>query len=376
MRDRSGADARLVLFRSEWPTRITWREVREAEPRAFRSAVGGALLLVPAVLATLLVSAVSLEVPFAVPLPGWIDGIRGLLMVACFWGALMLWIWSWALLSQPSDTRRELAFRRFAAHRGLGFAPFGAMPERLGILFAEGEVAPARTRALRERRRRDPAGAPLYNARYALSDHASSPNPADPDLQLAIAGYTGGKNDPKGPRPAFRFLSLRLPRVLPHLMIDARRGGTLRALLPGVQRISLEGDFDRHFSVYAPNGYARDALELLTPDVMVCLIDHGRRWDIEVVEDRLIVASPRLHRRSDRAETTALLRFAELIGVELGHQAVHYTDPRSSRPRSQVADAGRRLRRRSAAWATAAFAVAVAAMLAFPHVLGWFLDAR
>lgn len=69
-----------------------------------------------------------------------------------------------------------------------------------------------------------------------------------------------------------------------------------------------------------------------------------------------------------------MLRFSELIDTELGHQARCYTDPRAANPRSQVAAAGARLRLRSAVWVTAVLAVAVALMLAFPHVLGWFLD--
>jgi type VI protein secretion system component VasF len=69
-----------------------------------------------------------------------------------------------------------------------------------------------------------------------------------------------------------------------------------------------------------------------------------------------------------------MLYFSELIGAELGHQAQTYSDPRAERPWSQVAEAGRRLRRRSAAWVTAAFFGVVAVMLAFPHVLGWWLD--
>ena len=140
------------------------------------------------------------------------------------------------------------------------------------------------------------------------------------------------------------------------------------------QRRSLAGAFARDFSGYVPNGYERDALELLTPDVMVCLIDHGRRWDVEIVEDRLVVASRRFRKRSDRLEYTAMLYFSELFGQELGHQARTYSDPRAERPRTQVAAAGRRLRRRSAAWGAAAFVGAVGLMLAFPHVLGWFLD--
>ncbi len=83
------------------------------------------------------------------------------------------------------------------------------------------------------------------------------------------------------------------------------------------------------------------------PDVLVCLLEHGRNWDVEVVDDLLLVASTRFRRGRDATEVPALLRFATLLGAEVRTQVVPYTDPRAVFPRTQVAAAGRRLRRRS-----------------------------
>lgn len=107
---------------------------------------------------------------------------------------------------------------------------------------------------------------------------------------------------------------------------------------------------------------------------MACLIDHGRDWDVEIVEDQLILASKRSRASSDRAEYTALLRFAELFGDELGHQAHTYTDPRSHRPHTQVAVAGQRLRLRSAVWTTVIVISVGVVIYALPLVVGFFLD--
>lgn len=312
-------------------------------------------MLVPAVGAILLAGALIMEAPIAIPLPEWLDWGRGLFTMAALFVAIGCGIWAAVLLSMPADAKRGLAVERFAEQRGLRYSRYGAMPERVGIMFAEGRASTE--------------GKPLYDAQFSLVLRAGKKGLGRSDVRVAVATYVGAKGDPRGPRPAFRFLSMRMPRALPHLMIDSRRNGSLRAFLPGVQRMSLEGDFDRYFTTYAPKGYERDALELLTPDVMVCLIDHGRRWDIEVVDDRLIVASSRHGRRSDRTEATALLRFAELVGEELGHQAVSYTDPRSVRPRSQVAEAGRRLRLRSAAWTTAACVLVLVAWVTLPPLV-------
>lgn len=348
---------RLAQFRREWPRTVRWSEVRAADARAFRTAATGMLLIIPAVLCTLVCSALLFSFPGPLVLPAWAGWAQGILSVALFWMSIGLWLGAAVCISRPGDVKRGIAVSRFASERGLSYGRYGIAPASRGVLLAGGSARNA--------------SAPLYRAEFAVFERSSS---REASMQIAIAHYTGGKNDAKGPRNAFRYMEMRLPRRLPHLMIDARGNGSVRAVLPGSQRLSLEGDFDRYFTVYVPAGYEQDALQLLTPDVMACLIDHGRSWDIEIVDDRLIAASARSSRSSDRAEYTAMLRFSELIIHELGRQAAYYTDPRAQRPRTQVSEAGARLRRRSGAWTAVAVAVAVAVMLGYPFVLGWFLD--
>ena len=339
-----------------------------AEPGVFRDAAWGGVLMIPALALILLWTGLNVEWPMAIQLPSWLDWTRGFLVVATFWAAILTAFLGLILLNRPSDLRRELAFRRFAERRELSASRYGEPPKPRGIYFTEG-AAQTPTRQRNAANTGEPT--PMFRSHFALSRGWSD---GEPDLQIAISGYSGGKNDPKGPRNAFRYLVMKLPRALPHLMIDGKRNGSLRQLLPGQQRLSLEGDFDRHFAVYVPEGYARDALELLTPDVMAGLIDYGRYWDIEVVEDRMVVVSHRFRRSTDRAETTAMLLFSEVVGADLAHQAVTYTDPRAERPRFDIAGSGRRLRRRSQAWTIALFIGITGVLLVFPFALGWLLD--
>ena len=377
----AGADERLAQLRSEWPRFIGWGEVRAAEPRVFwRAACGGALVL-PALALLLLWTSLTSEFPVAIVLPAWLDWARGFLVVAGFWAALLVGVLALALLERPRELRRELAFQRFADARGLTFARLGATPPARGLFFAEPVDGTAAGAARRRRLGQAPAAgdAARFRANFALAQQVvGEPGRSwlgqEPELQLAIAGFSGGKNEPRGPLGGFRYLQLRAPRVLPHLVIDSLANGKLREFLAGAQRLSLEGDFDRFFACYAPEGYARDALELLTPDVMAVLIDHGRHWDVEIVEDRILIVSRRVRSRWDRSETTALLLFAEVLGAELGHQAQHYTDPRAARPRLQVAEPGQRLTRASRVWQTVLVCAIGAAFFAFPFVLGWLLD--
>ncbi len=365
MGGRTRIEERLVLFRREFPRHVSWAEVRAEDPTVFRNAVLGGLLVVPAVGATVGLSGLMLEIPAPVVLPPWIDWARGLLLVVLMFVTIGLWLIAGIAVSLPADVRRQLALTAFGRERGLLFSRMGLAPTPGGVLLAGGDewARPSRVRV-------DSTKA-AYRAEFALW----RPEPTGRrSLQIAIARHSGDRSSPQGPRHSFRYLETLLPREVPHIVIDARRNGRLRSILPETQRLSLEGDFDRFFTVYVPNGYERDALQLLTPDVMVCLIDHGRAWDIEIFDDRLIIASRRFGRGSDRSECTALLAFSELIVEELGRQARHYTDPRSGSPRTAVAEAGRRLRRRSAARGVAAAVAIGTAFFAFPWVLGWFLD--
>ena len=373
----AAAAERLTLFRREWPARISWGQVRAAEPRVFWRAAGGAALVVPTIAALLLWTSLAGEFPAPISLPAWLEWMRGGLVVGGFWLVLMLGVFAVILLDRPRELRRELAFRSFADAHGLSYARLGAAPPARGIFFAEPNDGTARGAA---RRRRlgmlaVPGDAARFRANFSLSP-GEQPAwlGAEPSLQLAIASYSGGKNDARGPLLGFRYLQLRAPRALPHLVIDSLSNGRLREFLAGAQRLSLEGNFDRYFASYAPKGYARDALELLTPDVMAVLIDHGKHWDIEVVEDRILIVSRRVGQRWDRSETTALLLFAEVLGAELGHQARHYTDPHAARPRLQVAAPGQRLARGSRVWTVALVCALGAAFFTFPFVLGWLLD--
>lgn len=59
----------------------------------------------------------------------------------------------------------------------------------------------------------------------------------------------------------------------------------------GLQKFTLEGDFNQYFDVYAPQGSSIETLSVLTPDVMAYLIDLGQKyhWNIEINGNLVIV---------------------------------------------------------------------------------------
>jgi hypothetical protein len=140
------------------------------------------------------------------------------------------------------------------------------------------------------------------------------------------------------------YVSIRLPRALPHFVVDATaNGASLPIPVDAKQRVSLEGDFDRHFALYAPAGYERDALYLFTPDVMALLIDESGDLDVEVIGNRLTIYSPHLFDLRDAAVWVRLEQLVALLGAKAIAQAENYSDPRAAGTDSNVAPAGRRL---------------------------------
>ncbi len=94
------------------------------------------------------------------------------------------------------------------------------------------------------------------------------------------------------------YVAVKLDVPLPNIVLDARGnnsvfGSNLPASFRKDQRLSLEGDFDVHFTLYCPEGYEQDALYLFTPDIMARFIDNAAQLDVEIVDDWLFLYTRR-----------------------------------------------------------------------------------
>lgn len=90
-----------------------------------------------------------------------------------------------------------------------------------------------------------------------------------------------------------QVFELTLPRAMPHMVIDSLvesgsyGASTLPIKFAGSQRIELEGDFSKYFSLYAPDNYGVTALTVLAPDAMAALMDHASKCDIEIINNKM-----------------------------------------------------------------------------------------
>lgn len=244
------------------------------------------------------------------------------------------------LLSRRHDWEKRLRMSRFAAVNGLRYEPVSEGPSYPGAIFGIGTSR-------------------------QVTDHFRTTD--DRFLDFGNYRYVTGSGKNRSTHD-WGFLALHLDRSLPHMLLDSRaNNGLLGATnLPAVfsreQVLSLEGDFDRFFTLYCPAEYERDALYVFTPDLMALLIDEAAPYDVEIVDRWMLVYSARPFPLADPGTYQRLLSIVSTVGAKTLTQTDRYVDERVGEfTANVVAPQGRRLRR-GVSWATIAV---LATFLAF-----------
>lgn len=158
----------------------------------------------------------------------------------------------------------------------------------------------------------------------------------------------------------YGYMAFQIDRRLPHIVLDSLQNNVslfglgmsnLPASFSRDQRLSLEGDFNRYFTLYCPREYETDALYILTPDMMALLIDHSASFDVEIVDDLVFIYSPTPFYNGDENLLRRAFGVLDIVGGQTLRQTRMYSDDRTGgRETNRVAEGGRRLRR---GWLTA-----------------------
>lgn len=124
-----------------------------------------------------------------------------------------------------------------------------------------------------------------------------------------IYNYQFQDGNPSQPQAHFfGVMEIRIGKEMPHIFLDGRgNNGLFNDLrLPNTfdksQYLELEGDFNRHFSLYVAKEYEIMALTLLTPDLMQMLIKSARNYDIEILDGCFVIYSYALTSAKDYKE--------------------------------------------------------------------------
>ena len=205
-------------------------------------------------------------------------------------------------LAARATWTRWLRLSRFARANGLVFVANAPVPAYPGAIFGVGNARVVPEQLYRQ------------GERY---------------LDIGNLRYTTGSGKNRTTHN-WGYVAMKLDRMLPHMILDAKANNFLGTNLPvsfsRSQVLSLEGDFDRHFTLYCPREYERDALYVFTPDLMARLIDEAGLFDVEIIDDWMFLYSARTFDLSDPRALSRVFRIIDTVGEKTLDRTELYAD--------------------------------------------------
>lgn len=113
------------------------------------------------------------------------------------------------------------------------------------------------------------------------------------------------------------FVEFRTPHPLPHMMLEVKGSKTRNYAFSSSQRVTLDSEFAKRFTLYVTEGSEPVALQLFTPEVLRLIAQTGSGFNIEVVEDRIVIHSVRLFRLERPRDQVRVFRLADGAGRAL-----------------------------------------------------------
>ena len=149
-----------------------------------------------------------------------------------------------------------------------------------------------------------------------------------------------GMRETIGQSELIGYIAIDLERNVPQILLDSKHnnrfGSNLLQIPKGNQIVTLEGDFDRYFTAYAPHGYDTDIRYILTPDAMALLIDAAAGYDIEFVGSKLYIYKNGGIDLLDDDEYELCQRLVDSIGAKSKIRTRRYQHPDTiANPESQ-----------------------------------------
>lgn len=132
------------------------------------------------------------------------------------------------------------------------------------------------------------------------------------------------------------FIAVHLDNEMPHMVLESQKHDTwftggLPLDLDSEQKLSLEGDFDRYFTLYCPADFETDALYIFAPDLMALLIDEAGGKHVEIVGEWLFVYWQLSFTAQWHDDYERLFRIIDLVGQKAVRQTKRYVNDRPSR---------------------------------------------
>ena len=137
----------------------------------------------------------------------------------------------------------------------------------------------------------------------------------------------------------FGLIAIDLKKELPTIYINSKinDGNVYGQLITGglggykrSQKFDLEGDFNNYFNVYAPKDYQRDALYVLTPELMAHIVDYAKDFDLEIVDNYLKLYRPNRLIEYKETDLDYIFTIIMYFGKEFTQNTKRYKDDRKN----------------------------------------------
>ncbi len=119
----------------------------------------------------------------------------------------------------------------------------------------------------------------------------------------------------------FSGIEVLLPKSIPHIYLDSHHNDSNtnpKLLIDKPEKLSLEGDFNKHFQAFANSKYSTLALSILSPDTLQTLIDCNR-FDIELYDNKLrLITGYKV--QSDPEIKNSLIKSSHAVLLEIAHR--------------------------------------------------------
>jgi hypothetical protein len=216
------------------------------------------------------------------------------------------------VVRSPSESAKESVLTRFAADNGLLYRRRSHLPSYPGCIFTD------------------------TNTRFPfVYDHFSTLSGRYLDFgnYHSVSGPGDGPGSLTVPNPlrhSWGFIALQMDQQLPNILLISKHrvgGETVLPIKPDPSQILiLEGNFDRSFTLYCPREFERDALYILTPDLMALLMDEAAPFDVEIIDRWMFLYVTRPFNSLDPAVYQRIFRIVETIGSKIVGQTSHYSN--------------------------------------------------
>ncbi len=92
------------------------------------------------------------------------------------------------------------------------------------------------------------------------------------------------------------IIKLKLPKVFPQVVLDSHKNepgyvSSFPTTIKSNQKVTLEGDFNSFYSLYAPHNLQINVLTLLAPNFMRILMNSATTFDVEFFGDEMTLAT-------------------------------------------------------------------------------------